>query len=148
MSHDRDFGEKVQSLQMAFRFGIMSIMSYILVFIGGGIGAVARYWLQGAVYRIMPADFPYGTFLVNLVGSFAIGFLMSSFEERFLVTPGLRLFLTIGILGGFTTFSSFSYETIALFRDGSFALGLLNAAASLCLCLGATWLGLTVGKIV
>ena len=123
-------------------------MNYIVVFVGGGIGAVARYWLQGAVYRSMAADFPYGTFLVNLLGCFAIGFLMSAFEVRFVVTPPLRMFLAIGVLGGFSTFSSFSYETIALLREGSIALGLLNVAGSICTCLGATWIGLTIGKMI
>jgi fluoride exporter len=123
-------------------------MNIILVFIGGGIGATARYGLQGAVHRIMGSDFPYGTLAVNILGSFLIGFLMSAFEDRFLVNPALRIFLTIGILGGFTTFSSFSYETMALIRDGSLAAGLGNIAASLLLCLGSTWLGLLLGRLL
>jgi len=104
----------------------------VLVFIGGGIGATARYGLQGLVYRYTSASFPYGTLAVNVLGCFAIGFLMSSFEERFMVNPSLRLFLAIGILGGFTTFSLFSYETIMLLREGSYAAGLaiLSAARS------------------
>ena len=123
-------------------------MNYLFVFVGGGIGASARYWLQGLVYRIVSAGFPYGTLVVNVLGSFAIGFLMSSFEERFIVQPSLRIFLTIGILGGFTTFSSFSFETIALLRDGSFAPAFVNIAASLITCLAATWIGTVLGKLV
>jgi fluoride exporter len=122
-------------------------MNLILVFVGGGIGATARYGLQGAVYRLTGAGFPYGTLAVNVVGSFLIGFLMTSFEERFMVNPSLRVFLTIGILGGFTTFSSFSYETMALLRDGSYGLGLVNVASSVVVCLGATWLGTLLGKL-
>ena len=91
-------------------------MNALLVFLGGGIGATARYGLQGVVYRVAGTAFPYGTLAVNVLGSLLIGFLMALFEERFIVNPSLRLFLTIGILGGFTTFSSFSYETIAMLR--------------------------------
>jgi fluoride exporter len=123
-------------------------MNIVLVFLGGGIGAASRYWMQGAVYRIVGSSFPFGTLAVNLVGSFLIGFLMLVFEERFLVQPSLRIFLTIGILGGFTTFSSFSFETFALLREGSIVAGLLNAFASVAACLGATWLGTIVGKMI
>jgi fluoride exporter len=123
-------------------------MNVVLVFLGGGIGAVARYWMQGAVYRIVGASFPYGTLAVNVAGSFCIGFLMLVFEERFLVQPSLRVFLTIGILGGFTTFSSFSFETLALLREGSIVAGLLNARVSVATCLGATWFGTIIGKMI
>jgi len=123
-------------------------MNVLLVFLGGGLGATARYGLQGAVYRITGTVFPYGTLVVNVLGSFLIGFLMAFFEDRFIVNPSLRVFLTIGILGGFTTFSSFSYETIALLRDGSFAAALANIASSVLLCLSATWLGMTSGKLL
>ena len=123
-------------------------MNSILVFLGGGIGATARYGLQGLVYRIAGAGFPYGTLVVNVLGSFFIGFLMALFEERFIVNPSLRVFLTIGLLGGFTTFSSFSYETIALFRDGSYFPALVNVTTSVLVCLGATWLGIICGKLL
>jgi len=122
-------------------------MNVVLVFLGGGIGATARYGLQGVVHKVTGAGFPYGTIVVNILGSLFIGFLMTSFEERFLVNPSLRTFLTIGILGGFTTFSSFSYETMALLRDGSYGLGLINVASSVAVCLGATWLGVIIGKL-
>jgi len=122
-------------------------MNLILVFLGGGIGATARYGLQGAVYRLTGAGFPYGTLVVNVLGSFLIGLLITSFEERFMMSPSLRVFLTIGILGGFTTFSSFSFETMALLRDGSYGLGLMNIASSVVVCLGATWLGIMLGKL-
>lgn len=122
-------------------------MNLILVFLGGGIGATARYGLQGAVYRMTGAGFPYGTLVVNVLGSFLIGLLITSFEERFMMSPSLRVFLTIGILGGFTTFSSFSFETMALLRDGSYGLGLMNIASSVVVCLGATWLGIMLGKL-
>ena len=123
-------------------------MNLLVVFIGGGLGAVARYLLQGFVYRFAGTEFPYGTLIVNILGCFTIGILMSSMEERFLATPTLRLFLTIGILGGFTTFSSFSYETMALIREGNLLAGGINVIASVVVCLGATWLGLGLGRYV
>ncbi|HUI10550.1 MAG TPA: fluoride efflux transporter CrcB [Bacteroidota bacterium] len=123
-------------------------MNLLFVFIGGGIGAAARYLLQGVVYKFAGTEFPYGTIVVNVLGCFTIGLLMSSMEDRFLATPALRLFLTIGILGGFTTFSSFSYETMALLREGNLLAGGINVVASVLLCLGATWLGLGLGRYV
>ncbi len=123
-------------------------MNVALVFLGGGIGAAARYGLQGLVYRFLPATFPYGTIAVNILGSFLIGFLTAFFEERFLVMPSLRVFLTIGVLGGFTTFSSFSYETVMLLRTGSYMLGGVNIVASVLTCLIATWIGMVLGKLV
>jgi len=76
--------------------------------------------MQGLLYRFVGTDFPYGTAIVNVIGSFLIGLIMTAFEERFLLNPSLRIFLTIGILGGFTTFSSFSYETVMMLRDSEF----------------------------
>lgn len=120
----------------------------MVVFLGGGIGAAVRYWLQGSIYRFMGTSFPYGTLLVNVLGCFAIGFLMAVFEERFVVQPVLRIFLTIGILGGFTTFSSFSLETINLLREGDYLSGSANVVYTILNCLGATWLGSVIGKLL
>ncbi len=120
----------------------------LVVFLGGGLGAALRYWLSGGVYRFLPPTFPYGTLAVNVLGCLAIGFLMAFFEERFLVQPLLRLFLTIGILGGFTTFSTFSFETVELLREGSFVAGFTNIALSLAGCLLATVLGYALGRIL
>lgn len=120
----------------------------VAVFVGGGIGATLRYLLGGVVYRFMGTEFPYGTLLVNVSGCFFIGLLMSVFEDRFVVQPTLRLFLTIGILGGFTTFSTFSYETMALLREGSYLRGTANVLYSMINGLGATWLGTVIGKLL
>jgi CrcB protein len=117
------------------------------VFAGGGIGAAARYWLSGLVYQRLGSEFPSGTLVVNVIGCLLIGFLISIFEERFVLYPSLRIFLTIGLLGGFTTFSSFSFETMALLRDGELLYASANILLSVVLCLGGTWVGLTLGKI-
>ncbi len=119
----------------------------VLVFLGGGLGAALRYWLSGSIYRLVPPTFPYGTLAVNVLGCFGIGFLMALIEERFVVQPQLRVFLTIGVLGGFTTFSTFSYETVALLREGSLVGGALNAVLSLAGCLLATMVGNVLGRI-
>jgi CrcB protein len=122
--------------------------SYLIVFFGGGVGAALRYWLSGAVYRYLPADFPYGTLAVNISGCFLIGILMSVQEGRFEFEPSLRLLIGIGILGGFTTFSTFSYETAALLRDGQAIQASMNILASLLGCLAATIAGITIGKLL
>jgi CrcB protein len=126
----------------------MYMQNVIIVFIGGGFGAVARYLLQGAVYKISGSFFPYGTITVNVIGCFIIGLLMSGFEERFAINPSLRIFLTIGILGGFTTFSSFSYETIALMKDGQMLSATLNVLLSVVTCLAATYVGTVTAKLL
>jgi CrcB protein len=119
---------------------------YLFVGVGGMVGSICRYGLSGLLYRMMGDRFPYGTFAVNIVGCFAIGLLMSLFEERWLVPPNLRLFLTIGILGGFTTFSTFSYETVEMLKGGNFFLASLNIVGSFFCCLCATWGGSIIGK--
>ena len=112
----------------------------LLVFVGGGIGSVARYLLATTVQRNTPEGFPFGTFLVNLIGCFAVGFVGALGLERAALSPEARTFLMVGILGGFTTFSSFAWETLgllsvrellraALYVGGSVVLGLLGTAA-------------------
>ena len=122
--------------------------NYLFVFFGGGLGAAFRYWLTGFVQKNISSVFPLGTLVVNVVGCFAIGFLMMIFEERFLVNPSLRIFLTIGILGGFTTFSSFGYETISLLRDGELAFAAINIFASVAVCLLSAYVGTLLGKLL
>lgn len=120
----------------------------LVVFAGGGIGSVLRYLMSGWMYALFGADFPYGTFAVNIIGSFVIALFLTVAEDRFLVSPEMRAFVAIGILGGFTTFSSFTYETLALFRDGSFFFGATNIVASISVALFAAWLGILIGKLI
>ena len=123
-------------------------MKGLLVFLGGGIGTLARYWTSGVVYRLWGNNFPYGTYLENLAGCFLIGLLMTGFEERFIVNPSLRIFLTIGILGGFTTFSTFSFETISMMRDAEYFYACMNIGVTVVTCLGSTYLGTVIGKLL
>ena len=120
---------------------------FLFIGLGGFLGSVGRYWLSTGVYKAYGESFPYGTLAVNIIGSFIIGFLMTLFEERFIAQPELRLFLIVGILGGFTTFSSFSFETIALIKAGNFLYASVNVLASVIVCLTATWIGTIIGKL-
>ena len=121
---------------------------YLAVGLGGFVGSVFRYGMSGFLYRILGDRFPYGTLAVNILGCFTIGILMSLFEQRWLVQPNVRLFLTIGILGGFTTFSTFSFETIEMLKGGNFGMGFLNIFGSMIFCLAATWLGSIADKLL
>lgn len=122
--------------------------NYLYVFLGGGIGAGVRYWLGGVIPKYLGSNFPYGIFLINIIGCFFIGLLMAAFEERFAITPSLRIFLTIGILGGFTTFSSFSYEAISLLRDAEILRATVYVGGSVVLGLIGAYAGSVVGKLL
>jgi CrcB protein len=122
--------------------------NYIMVGVGGVIGAVGRYWLGGVISRMSSGKFPYGTLVVNLAGCLLIGFIMTLALERFSWSPELRVFLTIGILGSFTTFSTFSYETMSLLREGAYALGAANMAVSVLGCLAAAFAGMALANLL
>jgi len=112
----------------------------LLAGLGGFIGSVLRYSVSGLVQNLShTVDFPYGTLAVNFLGCLAIGFLSQLAETRGLFTAEIRTLVFIGVLGGFTTFSAFSNETMNLWRDGQSFLAAMNVAAHLALCLGAVW---------
>ncbi|MGH7855901.1 MAG: fluoride efflux transporter CrcB [Candidatus Binatia bacterium] len=125
-----------------------SILRALLVGAGGFLGSVGRYGLGRVVQRLGGADFPYGTLAVNVLGSFVIGLVVTLSLERGLVNATLRLFLTVGICGGFTTMSTFSYETLSLLGQGSTGAALGNVSATIILCLAGTWLGAAAGRLV
>ena len=108
-------------------------MNFILVTIGAGLGGGFRYLLSSLSYKIFPVYFPFGTLIVNILGSFLLGFLIFGFDEKELLHPTLKLFLGIGFCGGFTTFSTFSLETINLLRDSQFLFAGLNIILSVAL---------------
>jgi len=121
----------------------------ILVGAGGFFGSVFRYVLGGWVYSLIRTPlFPYGTLAVNLLGSFLIGFLGGLSESRQVFSPESRLFLFIGVLGGFTTFSSFGFETFALARDGEMLAAAGNILAQVVFGLGAVWLGNVLSRFL
>lgn len=117
-------------------------MNALLIFLGAGCGGVLRYWISNAIYTLLGRQFPYGTFVVNISGCFLMGFLFVILLDRFeQVGSQLRSLLLIGLLGGYTTFSSFSMETLSLFENGAWFNAVLNILLSLVVGLGATWLG-------
>lgn len=113
-----------------------------LVALGGALGALLRFLIASGVAALAGRGFPYGTLLVNVLGSAAIGMLYVLLTERMLAAPGWRAFLVVGLLGALTTFSTFSLETLQLFESGLSGRAALNVALNLVLCLGACWLGL------
>jgi len=123
------------------------VNNYFLIFLGGGIGCMMRYWVSYNAYALMGQKFPYGTLVVNITGSFLMGLLSIIILERFnSMAPQLRAFLLIGFLGGYTTFSSFSIETFNLFEQGEVIKALLNTGAGVVLCIIAAWGGVILGR--
>ena len=117
---------------------------YIGIF--GGLGCVARYLASGWTYLLLGRSLPYGTLLVNVVGSFLLGLLMTFGLRSTLLSPEVRIGLTVGFMGGFTTFSTFSYETLRLLEDGSFWHAGMNIFLNILLCLLFSLLGVLVAR--
>ena len=120
---------------------------YILIMLGGAVGSLARYAAGAAIMNRLGVRFPLGTFVVNISGAFLIGVLMTLFTGRVELHPNWRVVLVVGFLGGYTTFSTLEWETLALVKDGARWLGLINAAGSIVVGYAAVWLGSAiVGK--
>jgi CrcB protein len=121
---------------------MQELRSILLVGAGGFLGSIGRYLLGGLIHSLLPlSTFPFGTLGVNVTGCFAIGVLAGLVESRQVLGPDARLFLLVGVLGGFTTFSSFAHETVALLRDAEHWQAALNVGGSVLLGLFAAWLG-------
>ena len=112
----------------------------------GAAGAVSRYALSGWTHRLFGDRFAYGTLAVNVLGSFLIGLVMHAALSADLLTREARVAVTIGFLGAFTTFSTFSYETMKAIEDGEWGTAAANVILNVLLCLGATWLGLLAAR--
>lgn len=119
----------------------------LLIGLGGFIGGIARFLAASYFTRIFPSAFPYGTFIVNISGCLAIGILYGLSERFSWITPEWRLFLTTGICGGYTTYSSFTYENVNLIQQGNYLVFALYSIASFALGLLAVFLGLTINKL-
>lgn len=117
-------------------------MNVLLVAIGGAIGAAARYLVGAWLSSLLGSDFPWGTFFINVTGSFLIGVVLV------LVQGGARHFVAVGILGGYTTFSTYSYETLGLVSDGNLVGALLNALGQVVLSLVSVYLGVVAGRLI
>ncbi|HEX9890560.1 MAG TPA: fluoride efflux transporter CrcB [Actinomycetota bacterium] len=114
----------------------------------GALGAMARYLFEGLVSTRWPGIFPLGTFLVNASGCLLLGFVFTVTTERFLVEPAIRSAITIGFLGAYTTFSTFSLETLRLIEDGAYLVAAANALGSLAAGLVAVYVGIVLGRMV
>lgn len=118
----------------------------LLVIVCGGMGSGARYLLGGWIAGSLGSGFPYGTIFINAVGSFLIVVIMRLSLSTDLIAPDLRIALTTGVIGGFTTYSTFNYESISLFQQGAWLLGALNIVVTVFVCLVAGALGLAVAR--
>lgn len=116
-------------------------MSYLYIFIGGGLGALCRFGISNLVNGFTSSNFPYGTLTANVLGSFLIGMVIAWFEPRAQLFTEWRPLLVTGFLGGFTTFSSFSYETLQLFKKQGVLEGLANVGGNVMLCLVVVYAG-------
>jgi CrcB protein len=129
------------------RFKGFEIRNFFIIGLGGFFGSILRYFISGLVHQLLQnSAFPYGSIFVNITGCFLIGLSNGLVDLRQMLTPELRLFLMIGLLGGFTTFSTFGYETLSLMRDGEFFSACANVFIQVFIGLLAVWLGYGITK--
>ena len=121
---------------------------WICLISGGVVGTLARYIFSGMIYERLGSGFPYGTLVVNVSGCFLVGFLDTLFEEKFLLSPNVRLLLLAGFCGAYTTFSTFMLETANLLKDGENVRAFLNVAASVVVGFAVFRFGVWLGKII
>jgi fluoride exporter len=121
----------------------LRVLAYVLIAIGSALGGMGRYFVSGAVTGLTGGTFPYGTMLVNITGCLVIGFFatLTGPDGRFLVGTPARQFVMIGLCGGYTTFSSFSLETLYLMQAGEWMPAVSNAVGSVLLCILSVWIG-------
>lgn len=124
------------------------MINYIVISVGAAIGGAFRYGLASFIQKRVESFFPYGTLIVNILGSFALGFIMYYLDEKEILSPQMRLFLTVGLCGGFTTFSTFSYETLNLMRNSQFLLASANVLGNVFICLIAIYLAYIFSKAI
>lgn len=123
-------------------------MQVFAIAAGGALGAIFRFWVSNGIYALLGRNFPYGTLAVNVLGSLLMGFLYVMLVDKLALGPQWRAALLIGLLGAFTTFSTFSMETLNLVEAGEVLKALLNILLSVSLCLAATWFGVLAGRSV
>ncbi len=123
-------------------------MKYVLIGLMGCVGALARYWLSGLIAGRFPAAFPWGTFAVNVSGAFLVGVLATAGIESGLIPPVIRVGLTAGLLGAYTTFSTWSLETMRLLESGSYLLAVWNVFGSILAGLVGAWAGMACGRLL
>jgi fluoride exporter len=123
------------------------MIRYLMVALGGGLGSVLRFWVGSFVGGKMGTRFPYGTFVINCTASFLIGFIITVLAEKTDWNPNLRFLIPIGFIGGYSTFSTFEYETFRVIQDGQLLTGVLNVVLSVVVGFLAVWLGVIAGRL-
>jgi fluoride exporter len=124
------------------------LLKYLMVGVGGFAGAIARFWLGSYIGGKMGTRFPYGTFVINISGSFLVGLIMTVLSERMPLSPNWRYLVPIGFIGAYTTFSTFEYETLRSLQDGQFGVASLNVGLSVVLGFAAVWGGVAAGRAI
>jgi fluoride exporter len=122
-------------------------VEYLVIGLGGFLGANTRYLVAGWAAQRFGAIFPYGTFIINISGSFILGFFLAFLRDRAFIRPNYRLFFATGFLGAYTTFSTFSYESLQLLQDGSILLGFTNVLGSVIAGLIGVFVGFVLGGL-
>ena len=118
----------------------------IAIMIGGAMGAAMRYLVSNGIYSLLGREFPYGTLFVNVLGSFLMGLLTVLLIEKGNIDPLIKAAILVGFLGAFTTFSTFSIDTLALINKGALSYAFLNMIASVIICVSAVWFGIFIAK--
>ena len=124
----------------------MNLITLAWIAVGGALGSTMRFALSTAVLRMSGSLFPFGTFVVNLVGCVAFGAIVGAAEHRVVLAPDARAFLLVGIMGGFTTFSSYAYESLALLQDGQLAAASVNIVGQVVAGLAGLWLAFALSR--
>jgi len=123
-------------------------VNYLIVSLGAAIGGALRFWFTDLAHKILPGLFPFGTLSVNFIGSLLLGIIIFYFDQKGMLGYQTRIFLTIGICGGFTTFSTFSYETVMLLGSSQYTLALINILANVILCIAGLYLAIGIVKLI
>ncbi len=124
------------------------VTNFFAVFLGSALGGIFRYYISGIVARLTSGEIPFGTLAVNIVGSFIAGFIIFYIDDRGLLSKELKLFLVVGFCGGFTTFSTFSLETIRLLQDSEYFYAFINITLNNALSLGGALAALYLSKLM
>jgi fluoride exporter len=124
------------------------LLKYLMVGVGGCLGSILRFWLGSYIGNKMGTRFPYGTFVINITGSFLVGLVFALLTVKTQWSPNWRYLIPIGFIGGYTTFSSFEYEALRTMQDGQIGLGLLYVTASVVVGFVAVWGGMIAGRAI
>jgi CrcB protein len=130
----------------AMRRGIMAIQRYLLIAMGGALGSVARYWLGSSIARRVGTKIPYGTFAINMLACFLIGFSVTLIARRAGLNSAWRFLIPVGFVGAFSTFSTYEWETLSTIRSGAFMLAAVYALGSFVLGFAAVWCGTLIAE--